>query len=264
MSLLRQKGFEVAIPGYLDGQVNIYYGVAPRYERRQADSGSDRGDAVNLATTLWLDEITCSAPDLPPFSWMVETSVGKVQAGYLLKEPTADIDRVEQLNQRLCVAVDGDNVWNRGRILRLPGCINLNHPGGQRARILEFHPDRRFTLDELDRQLPHLPVEMSAGRCPSAKRPHHAGNFNTHWPNPLPGVLQDRLVDFYEGLHLRPCPDGRYCGPCPIATPAQRYLRLPERLLCQPGFRLLVLLLQRPSRQNLRHRPGLCFPRLYR
>ena len=77
----RQRGFAGALPGELDGVENIYYGVSPRYERRQADSGDDRGDAVNLATSLWLDEITLPAPDLPPFSWMVETSVGKVQAG---------------------------------------------------------------------------------------------------------------------------------------------------------------------------------------
>ena len=57
----------------------------------------------------------------------------------------------------LGLAVGGDNVWDRGRILRLPGFINLNHPGGQRAHLLEFHPDLRYTLDELDRQLPQLP-----------------------------------------------------------------------------------------------------------
>ena len=104
LSRLRQQGFEAALPGYLDGKENIYYGAAPRYEPRQAESDTDRGDAVNLATSLWLDEITRPAPDLPPFSWMVETSVGKVQAGYLLKEPTADLDRLEHLNQRLGAA----------------------------------------------------------------------------------------------------------------------------------------------------------------
>ena len=143
---LRQQGFETALPGHLDGKENIYYGVAPRSEPRKAESDTDRGDAVDLATCVWLDEITLPAPDLPPFSWMVETSVGKVQAGYLLKEPTADLDRLERLNQRLGVAVGGDNVWNRGRILRLPEFINLNHPGGQRAHLLEFHPDFRYSL----------------------------------------------------------------------------------------------------------------------
>jgi len=143
---LRRKGFAAALPGHLDGKENVYYGVAPRYESRKAASDTDRGDAVNLATCVWLDEITCPAPDLPPFSWMVQTSIAKVQAGYLLKQPTSDINLMEHLNQRLGVAVGGDNVWNRGRILRLPGFINMNHPGEQRAHLLEFHPDPRYSL----------------------------------------------------------------------------------------------------------------------
>jgi hypothetical protein len=43
---------------------------------------------------------------------MVETSAGKFQAGYLLNEPTTDLDWVEQLNQRLGLAVDlFSNTW---------------------------------------------------------------------------------------------------------------------------------------------------------
>ena len=215
LSRLRQDGIEVALPGHLDGQTNVYYGVAPRYEPRKAESNADRGDAVNLATSLWLDEITRAAPDLPPFSWMVETSLGKVQAGYLLKEPTTDLDRVEQLNERLGIAVGGDNVGNRGRILRLPGFINLNHPGGQRARLLEFHPDRRYTLEELDRRLPELPsIDTDESRPPGTGK-SRSGAFDPHWPYPLPLVLQERLVDFFKGRDLQRCPDGRFAGACP-------------------------------------------------
>ena len=193
LSRLRQHGIDVALPGYLDGTENIYYAVAPRYEPREAVSGADRGDAVNMVTSLWLDEITLPARDLPPFSWMVETSIGKVQAGYLLKEPTADIDRVEHLNQMLGVAVGGDNVWDRGRILPLPGFINLNHPGGQRAHLLEFHADLRYTLDEMDRRIPQLPHKKSDGHRPCAKGGYQPRTFDPHWPCPLPPVLQDWL-----------------------------------------------------------------------
>lgn len=68
LASLRQQGFDAALPGRLDGKENVYYGAAPRFEPRQAGSETDRGDAVNLATSLWLDEITRPAPDLPPFS----------------------------------------------------------------------------------------------------------------------------------------------------------------------------------------------------
>ena len=216
LSRLRQEGIEAALPGYLDGLASIYYGVAPRHEARQGQSGTDRGDAVNLATTLWLDEITLPPPDLPPFSWMVETSVGKYQAGFLLQEATADLDRVEQLNQRLGAAVGGDNVWNRGRILRLPGFINLNHPGEQRARLIEIHADRRYTLDEMDQRLPKIRTKETGGRVSVAAGRTHTGMFDPHWPHPLPPLLQNRLFEFFQGLNLRWRFDGRFSGPCPL------------------------------------------------
>ena len=213
---LRQKGFEIALPAHLDGKTNIYYGVTPRYEPRKAESADNHGDAVNMATSLWLDEITRPVPNLPPFSWMVETSARKVQAGYFLKEPTNDVDRIERLNQRLGTIVGGDRVWNRGRILRLPGFINLNHPGGQRARLIEFHPNLRYTLDELDQLLPKLPNDPTDARVSRPKEQYQTGTFDPHWPCPLAPPLQDRLVDFLEGLDVRLCPDGRYAGSCPL------------------------------------------------
>ena len=213
---LRQQGFETALPAHLDGKKNIYYGVTPRYEPRKAESDNDRGDAVNMATSLWLDEITRPAPDLPRFSWMVETSLGEVQAGYLLKEPTTDLGRIEGLNKRLAVAVGGDNVWNRGRVLRLPGFVSLNHPGVQRSRLIEFHPDLRYTINELDQLLPDLPNDPPGTGVSRAKRQFQRGTFDPHWPCPLAPSLQDRLVDFLEGLNLRVFSDGRYGGSCPL------------------------------------------------
>ena len=133
----------------------------------------------------------------------------------MLKEPTADINLVEHLNQRLGVAVGGDNVWNRGRILRLPGFINVNHPGGQRAHLLDFHPNLRYTLDDLDRLLPQLPAE-TAGPTTSPKQQYHQGAFDPHWPCPLPQELQRRLADFLPRLNLRRGSDGRFVGSCPL------------------------------------------------
>ncbi len=80
---LRTNGFDTAIPTNYDGRANVYYGVCPRIRRRGTR------DDVELATAVWFDEITRAAPELPPFSWLVETSIGKVQGGYFLKEPSS-------------------------------------------------------------------------------------------------------------------------------------------------------------------------------
>ena len=107
---------------------------------------------------------------------------------------------MEQLNRRLGTAVGGDNVANRGRILRLSGFINLNHPGAQRARLLEFHPDRRYTLDELDQRLPQLP-QTPPEEC-GVQRPTARGQ---NQPSPWRGngpitfeVFLENAFDFGE------------------------------------------------------------------
>jgi hypothetical protein len=131
---LFDKGMVAALPLHLDGQANIYYGVCPRIRKEGTAS------AVAVATAVWFDEITkVPPPGLPPFSWMVQTSTGKVQGGYFLKHPTRNLERVERLNRRLAAAVGGDNVGDRARILRLPGFINCKYTG-ERAHLLELHP----------------------------------------------------------------------------------------------------------------------------
>ena len=52
LSTLREQGFSTALPNHLDGKENVYYGVAPRYESRKAETDADRGDAVKELACL--------------------------------------------------------------------------------------------------------------------------------------------------------------------------------------------------------------------
>ena len=190
----------------LDGKMNNYYGVAPR--KRKGGTADD----VGVAGAIWFDEITRPAPDLPPFSWVVETSPGKVQGGYFLTDYTEDLDQVEALNDRLGHAVGGDHIWDRARILRLPGFRNMNHPEGPRSYLLEFHPDLRYSLDQLDAALPALPPDQSEGR----ERREYTGRFEPHFGTPLKSDDQTRLTLFLPELGLRHQYDGRFFGACPF------------------------------------------------
>lgn len=151
---LKANGFEIALPAKYDGQANVYYGVATRTRKEGT------GAAAGSVGVIYCDEITKSAPDIPPFSYMVETSAGKVQAYYLLDVPTTDLRCAELLSQRLGQAVGGDTVWDRARILRVPGFLNvkLEHPEHPRAYLLERNPDLRYSLEELESVLPALPA----------------------------------------------------------------------------------------------------------
>jgi hypothetical protein len=211
---LREQGIAFSLPLYLDGRENVYYGVSPSYEQRVTRTNEDRGDAVNLATAVWFDEITQAPPNLPPFSWMVETSFNKVQGGYFLTTPTPDLERVERLNKRLGAAVGGDNVWNRGRILRLPGFINAKYEGQQRSHLVEFHPELRYNLEQLERLLPPLPAREDE----DGQERTYDGPFNPHHGEPLPDDAKERFLDCLKGLGLTRHSDSRYRGLAPFFT----------------------------------------------
>ena len=207
VSDLRELGFSTALPIAADGKTNIYYGAAVR--SRKGGKGPD----VGASGAVWFDEIYQATPaDTLPFSGMVETSPGKVQGGYFLTEYTTDLKCVENLNRRLRHVLDGDTVHNRDRILRLPGFKNVKYEHQPRAFLSEFHPDRRYTLDELDAALPALPVEESQDRV----QRECTGRFDPHFGTALKGDDQTRLAPFLASMGLRRQNDGRFVGSCPF------------------------------------------------
>lgn len=96
---------------------------------------------------------------LPLPAWVLETSPGSEQWGYILNEPCADRARVENLLDGLVangLAPDGRDPGMKGvtRYVRLPDGYNLKEKkfiGGLpfKCRMLEWNPDRRSTLEEL-------------------------------------------------------------------------------------------------------------------
>lgn len=96
---------------------------------------------------------------LPPPSYILETSPGSEQWGYILTEPCADRGRVENLLDGLVangLAPDGRDPGMKGvtRYVRLPDGYNLKaskYEGGLpfKCRLLEWHPERTTTMEAL-------------------------------------------------------------------------------------------------------------------
>ena len=149
----------VAHAAELDGRANVYYGVCPR--------GRNEGtaQAITHARALWVDDPEHPLPDgFPEPSVTVETSPGKVQLIWFLDTWTTELDKVEAINARLRDLTGGDHVQDRARVLRLPGFLNIKpeHPHKPRARLAALHPDRRYSLDDIDAALLAVtPVELS-------------------------------------------------------------------------------------------------------
>lgn len=176
---LKANGFEIALPAKYDGQANVYYGVATRTRKEGT------GAAAGSVGVIYCDEITKSAPDIPPFSYMVETSAGKVQAYYLLDVPATDLRCADLLCQRLGQAVGGDTVWDRARILRVPGFLNvkLEHPEHPRAYLLERNPDSAIPWKSWNRSCQCCQLETRT--CPYGNIQGRSTRMSAHlWLRP--------------------------------------------------------------------------------
>lgn len=164
------------------GKGNVYFQVN---ELREGfvDKKAKKGDVV-LARHLHididdgnaLDRIVAFAP--PPT--VVVFSGGGFQLFYKLREPTAELDRVERANAWLGKQLGGDNTHNIDRIMRLPGTINL--PNTKKAAagrvpalayILDEHWERTYSLDDFGSLPPNPPAGAATGEvhpvdCPDS------------------------------------------------------------------------------------------------
>jgi len=84
-------------------------------------------------------------------SWLLETSPGNFQAGYIFSEPLRDAAAAEKIMnviiaEELCdPGADGPTA----RLARLPEAVNGKHSPAFPCRMREWHPDRRYTVEEL-------------------------------------------------------------------------------------------------------------------
>jgi hypothetical protein len=126
--------------------------------------GKPSASAANceFVAVMVLDDIGTKSwtPPLPP-TWIMETSPGNYQWGYAFTEdqPTksdfsAAITAIAEAGYTDAGAI------NAVRNFRLPGSINLK-PGRDEfeSRLVEFHPERQFTLQQICEALGVVPGE---------------------------------------------------------------------------------------------------------
>ena len=118
---------------------------------------------VDFPLVLMLDDLGVKAPmpSVPP-TWLMESSPNSYQAGYAL-----DMDGVPTKAQFIALvrALALKGLTDPGasgvvRNFRLPGSINLKQGrNGFAARLVEFHPERQFTYQQLCELFDVTPTE---------------------------------------------------------------------------------------------------------
>jgi hypothetical protein len=153
---------------------DVYFGVAPR----RGSDGTRAG--VRRLAALWADldakdehtvdsrlrqlqTLTC-----PP-SILVLTG-GGCHAYWLLKNPVDGLERLEQAEavmRRLGQGLGGDPVWDRARILRVPGTFNHKYDAPRPVDLERCEPGLRYELDQLEEMAKTFPEEGAHDGVPS-------------------------------------------------------------------------------------------------
>ena len=124
---------------------------------------------------LMLDDLGSKAAPLErlnacPPSYIIETSPGNFQCGYLFTEPVLDIAAVTALHESMVLAglCDPGAKSPATRWGRLPFSINAKHEPAFVVRLVELHIERRYTIDQLyaGLELAHKPKASRAAPPP--------------------------------------------------------------------------------------------------
>ena len=153
---------------------------------------------------------------LPP-SWMLETSPGNYQAGYLLREPLTDGLVTDKLMNAIVAAGLCDPGANgpRARLARLPIAVNGKHSPPFDCKMVIWSPELRYSTDEL---VDGLQLEMMQVTRPKRHKSRMAQDRLTDgdpvWiPRPEENAVLVALRN--RGLYKAPLGEGKHNITCP-------------------------------------------------
>jgi hypothetical protein len=179
----------------------------------------------NRAYGVYCDDLgTKCAPrerlDACPPSYLIETSTGNHQAGYLFDAPVEDLAQVEALiealvNANLC---DPGAKGPASRIGRLPVGHNGKHEPAFVVRLVEWHPERRYTIEQIVERL-ELEQTRLKGQRPKASKKHGSDADDESDVYRPRGAKNAVLVALgARGLYKAPLGDGKHDITCPWVT----------------------------------------------
>jgi len=160
-------GGEAYRPGKttVDNQsLNWYFSLAvykpddDGYHRREKDCTAVYGVMLDDLGTkaLPLDRL-----DACPPTYIVETSPGNFQAGYLFTEPSTDFAQIKALNQSMVDAglCDPGAKSPATRYGRMPAAVNGKTDLAFECKLVEWHPERRYSVEEITDRLELAPPQ---------------------------------------------------------------------------------------------------------
>ena len=153
-----------------------WYGNTGSFIVDRFTDGKPSASSANCEYVLvmMLDDVgdpakTTKTPSLPP-TWIMETSEGSFQWGYAFSEQPSKGDFTAAIKAIAKAGYTDPGATNAVRNFRLPGSINLK-PGRNNfaSRLVEFHPEREYTLAEICEALHVTPDPADTAEAQSVK-----------------------------------------------------------------------------------------------
>jgi hypothetical protein len=163
----KQKGAGFTYPAFLPTKYQpggAWYGNTGSFIIDRFRDGHVSASSANIEHVLVmvLDDIGTKsrAPELPP-TWIMETSEGNYQWGYTFSEQPTKHQFAAAIIAIAAAGYTDPGAINPVRNFRLPNSVN--HKNGFESRLVEFHPEREYTLDEICEALEVTPADCGNG-----------------------------------------------------------------------------------------------------
>lgn len=166
--------------------------------------GKPSASAANCdyVLAMMLDDIGTKSkiPPLPP-TWIMETSEGSFQWGYGFSDQPSKGEFSAAITAIAAAGYTDPGATNPVRNFRIPGSVNLK-PGRNafRARLVEFHPDREYTLPQICEALEVTPAEADTARNLAFKLRDTGMDTVLEWLNDQGLVLSHTNAEGWMGI----------------------------------------------------------------
>lgn len=188
------------------GDGNAYY-------RREKDCAAIYGVMLDDLGTkaLPLDRLNACPP-----SYVVETSDGNFQAGYLFTEPVTDLKSVTDLNESMVAAglCDPGAKTPTTRYGRLPFASNGKTDPAFACRLVQWNPERRYIVAQIMDGLELAPPEAKTRhKATGGRKEDRRAEDGIYIPRPAENEVIGALK--LRGLYKQPLGSGRHDVTCP-------------------------------------------------
>jgi hypothetical protein len=144
---------------------------------------SAKGENTEYVLFMMLDDVGTKSktPPIAP-TWIMETSEGSFQWGYAFSEQPTKGDFTAAIKAIADAGYTDPGATNAVRNCRIPGSVNLKQGRDNfAARLVEFHPDREYTLEQICEALDVVPAEADTAQFRSVNIRDTGGDTVLQW-----------------------------------------------------------------------------------